>query len=103
MAILYIHHRVDHLEAWLQAFADRSLARKEAGVTAVRVLQAEGDPQFIVELVFFDTADSAHKYHRFLREQVWSSSSSELASDPASIVLTDVETPPIRDRPTWQN
>jgi hypothetical protein len=92
MPILHIQHRVADLDAWLHDFASRAPARKRAGVTAVHVLQAEDDQQHIVELLWFDTADSANEYRTFLREQVWSSSSSPgLASNPRSIILNEVE------------
>jgi len=45
-----------------------------------------------VELVFFDTADDANKYRTFLREQVWSSSSPGLASNPDAVILQERET-----------
>jgi hypothetical protein len=61
------------------------------GVTATQVLQAEEDPQYIVELVFFDTADDANRYRTFMREQVWSSSTPGLASNPHTIILNEVD------------
>jgi len=63
---------------------------KQHGVTAAHVLQAEDDPQYIVELVFFDTADDANKYRTFMREQVWSSSSPGLTSNPHTVILNEV-------------
>jgi hypothetical protein len=90
--VLHIEHRIADLDTWLQNFASRAPAWEQAGVTAVHVLQAEDDPQYIVELVFFDTADAANKYRTFMREQVWSSSSPGLASDPHVVILHEVET-----------
>jgi hypothetical protein len=90
MPVLHIEHRIADLDTWLQDFASRAPARKQHGVTAAQVLQAEDDPQYIVELVFFDTAEDANKYRTFMREQVWSSSSPGLASDPHAIILNKV-------------
>jgi hypothetical protein len=67
---LHIEHRIADLDTWLQDFAGRAPARKQHGVTAAHVFQAEDDPQHIVELVSFDTADDANKYRTFMREQV---------------------------------
>jgi hypothetical protein len=92
MPVLHIEHQVADLDTWLQDFASRAPARKQAGVTAVHVFQAEEDLQHIVELLFFDTVDSANKYRTFLREQLWSSSSPGLAGNPTALVLNEVET-----------
>jgi hypothetical protein len=90
MPVLHIEHRIADLHTWLQDFASRAPARKQHCVTAVHVLQAEDDPQYIVELVFFDTVDDANKYRTFMREQVWSSSSPGLASNPHAVILNEV-------------
>ena len=87
---MHIEHLIADLDTWLQDFASRAPAWEQAGVTAVHVFQAEDDPQYIVELVFFDTADDANKYRTFMREQVWSSPG--LASDPHSVILHELET-----------
>ena len=68
--VLHIEHRIADLDTWLQDFASRAPAQKQLGVTSVHVFQAEDDPQYIVELVFFDTADAANKYRTFMRERV---------------------------------
>jgi hypothetical protein len=92
MVMLHIQHRIADLHTWLQDFASRAPAWKQAGVTAVHVLQAEDDPQHIVELLFFDTADSAKNCRTFMREQVCSSSSPGLASNPHAVIRNEVET-----------
>ena len=89
---MHIDHRVGDLDTWLRDFAKRAPAREQAGVTEVHVFQAEDDPQYIVELVFFDTADAANKYRTFMREQVWSSSSPGLTSHPHGLILHEVDT-----------
>lgn len=91
MPILQIQHRIADLDTWLREFASRAPAREQAGVTEVRVLQAEGDPQHIVELLFFDTVDSANKYRKFMREQVWASFAPGLASNPEAIILHELD------------
>ncbi|MGB9225004.1 hypothetical protein [Mycobacterium sp.] len=97
MPVLHIEHRIADLDTWLQDFASRAPARKQHGVTATHVLQAEEDPQYIVELVFFDTADEANKYRTFIREQVWSSLTPGLASNPRAIILNEVDgKPPLK-------
>ncbi len=92
MPVLHIDHRVADLDTWLRDFAKRAPAREQAGVTEVHVFQAEEDPQYIVELLSFDTTDAARNYRTFLREQVWSSSSPGLASHPHGLILHEVET-----------
>jgi hypothetical protein len=37
MVILHIQHRIADLDTWLQDFASRAPARKQAGVTTVRM------------------------------------------------------------------
>ena len=71
--VLHIEHRIADLGTWLQDFASQAPVREQAGVTAVQVFQAEDDPQYIVENLFFDTNDAANNFRTFLREQVWSS------------------------------
>ncbi|MCV7090063.1 hypothetical protein [Mycobacterium interjectum] len=91
MPILQIEHQIADLDAWLREFASRAAAREQAGVTAVQVLQAEGDPQHIVELLYFDTLDSANSYRKFMREQVWASFAPGLASNPQTIILNELK------------
>jgi hypothetical protein len=92
MHVLHIEHRIADLGTWLRDFANRAPAREQAGITEVHVFQAEDDPQHIVELLFFDTADAAKNYRMFMREQVWSSTSPGLTSDPRGLILHEVET-----------
>ena len=92
MLILHIEHRVSDLDTWLRDFAGRATAREQAGVTETHVFQAEDDPHYIVELLFFDTADAANNYRTFLREQVWTLPSPGLGGHPHSIILHEVET-----------
>jgi hypothetical protein len=91
MPVLHIENQIVDLDTWLQGFASRASARVQAGVTETHVLQAQDDPQHIVELLFFDTADAANNYRTFLREQVWSSSSSGLAGNPSAIILEKLD------------
>jgi hypothetical protein len=90
MPVLHIEHRIADLSTWLQDFASRAPAREQGGVIATQVLQSEDDPQYIVELLFFDTADAAKNYRTFLREHVWSSPG--LAGNPTAIILQELET-----------
>jgi hypothetical protein len=90
--VLHIEHQIADLGTWLRDFASRAPARKRAGITEVHVLQALDDPQHVVELLFFDTADAADSYRTFLREQVWSSSSPGLAGNPSAIILEELQT-----------
>jgi len=92
MPVLHIQHRIVDLGTWLRDFASRAPVREQAGVTETHILQAEDDPHYLVELLFFDTADAANNYRTFLREQVWSSSSAGLAGHPHSVILHEVET-----------
>jgi hypothetical protein len=93
MPVLHIEHRVADLSTWLKEFASRAPARGQGGVIAAQVFQCEDDPQYIVELLFFDTDDTAKNYRTFLREHVWSSSSAGLAGHPTAIVLQELKTP----------
>ena len=103
MCVLRIEHRIADLDTWLQDFASRAPAREQAGVTAVQVFQAEDDPRYIVENLFFDTADAANNFRTFLREQVWSSSSSGLAGDPSAIIFHELKNAEatISDKKPW--
>ncbi|MGO9384678.1 MAG: hypothetical protein ACLP4W_21965 [Mycobacterium sp.] len=91
MPVLHIQHPIADLDTWLRDFASRAPVREQAGVTETHVLQAEDDPHYIVELLFFDTAEAANNYRTFMREQVWSSSSPGLAGHPHSIILHEVK------------
>ena len=90
MPVLHIEYRIVDLDTWLRDFASRAPVREQAGITEVHVFQAEHDPQHVVELLFFDTADAANNYRTFLREQVWSLPG--LAGNPSAIILEELET-----------
>ena len=92
MPILHIEHRIADLSRWLRDFARRAPTWQQAGITKANVLQAQDDPQHIVELIFFDTAEAANNYRTFLREQVWSSSSPGLAGNPSAIIFEELDT-----------
>jgi hypothetical protein len=93
MPVLHIEHEIADLGTWLRDFASRATVREQAGITKARVYQSQDDPQHIVELLFFDTAEAANSYRTFLREQVWSSSSSPgLAGDPSAVILEELKT-----------
>jgi hypothetical protein len=89
MPVLHIEHRIADLGRWLQDFASQAPVREQAGVTAVQVLQAEDDPQYIVENLFFDTNDAAKNFRTFLREH-WSSSS-WLAGHPSAVIFHELK------------
>jgi len=89
--VLHIEHRIADLSRWLRDFARRAPTWQQAGITKANVLQAQDDPQHIVELIFFDTADAANNYQTFLREQVWSSSSPGLAGNPRAIIFEELD------------
>jgi hypothetical protein len=92
MPVLHIEHQIADLGTWLRGFASRVPVREQAGVTEVHVLQALDDPQHIVELLFFDTAEAANSYRTFLRERVWSSSLPPgLAGNPSAMILEELE------------
>ncbi|HYB81116.1 MAG TPA: hypothetical protein VED43_05585 [Mycobacterium sp.] len=91
MPVLHLEHRIGDFDTWLRGFAGRAPVREQAGVTEVRVFQAQDNPQHIVELLFFDTADAANNYRTFLDQQVWRSSSSGLAGNPSAIILEELE------------
>ena len=91
MPFLHIQHRIADLGTWLQDFASRASAREQGGVITAHVLQCEDDPQYIVELLSFDTADAAKNYRTFLREHVWSSPSPGLAGNPSAIIFHELE------------
>ena len=90
MPILHVEHRIADLGTWLQDFASRAPDREQAGVTLVRLFQADDDPQCIVENLVFDTYDAANNFRTFLRKQVWSSSS-WLAGNPSAIIFHELE------------
>lgn len=92
MPVLHIEHEIADLDTWLQDFAARAPAREQAGVTAMKIFQADDDPRYIVELLSFDTIGAAQNYQTYLREQVWSSSSPGLANHPHARVLHELET-----------
>jgi hypothetical protein len=92
MLVLPIEHRIADLGTWLQDFASRAPAREQGGVIAVKVFQCEDDPQYIIELLYFDTADAAKNYRALMREHVWQSSSPGLAGDPSATILQELET-----------
>jgi heme-degrading monooxygenase HmoA len=94
MAILLVLHKITDLEAFLGTYAEYEEAREQDGVTEAHILQPDDDPQTIVVIAFFDTAEAAENHRTFLREQVWTSTSAVpgMGGEPRAMVLHEVDT-----------
>ena len=91
MATLHIEHPITDYTTWRAAFDRFAEARERAGVTAHRVRRPDDDAHFIVVDLEFPDPESAHRFHGFLRENVWSNPESSPALDgtPTARVLID--------------
>ena len=83
MAVLLIQHKITDLDVWLETYAKYASEREQAGVNAAHILQPDDDPQYIVVIHFFDTADAAEEFrtscasgcgHRQGRPEEWAAS-----------------------------
>jgi len=91
MATLHIEHPITDYATWRAAFDRFDEARDRAGVTAYRIRQPEDDEHFIVVDLEFPDAESAHRFHGFLQENVWSNPerSPGLDGTPVARVFVD--------------
>jgi heme-degrading monooxygenase HmoA len=62
MAKLLVHHKVADYGKWRQVFDSMESLRKEFGMTGEEVLRASNDPNEIVILTDWRTADQARAY-----------------------------------------
>ncbi len=93
MATLHIEHPITDYATWRAAFDRFADARERAGVTAYRLRRPDDDERFIVVDLEFPDPESAHRFHGFLQENVWSipEKSPGLDGAPMARVLVDHE------------
>ena len=94
MAVLLIQHKITDLDVWLETYANYASEREQAGVKEAHILQPDDDPQYIVVIHFFDTANAAEEFRTFLRERVWTSTGETrgMGSEPQAMILHEVNT-----------
>ena len=93
MPTLHIEHPISDLGTWLGAFNQFAEARRNAGVTAQRVLQPVDDDRYIVVQLDFATVEEAEQFKGFLESVVWQSRdlSPGLAGTPRARVLREAK------------
>ncbi len=91
MVTLRIEHAITDLDTWYAAFGAFAEVRKEAGVRAERLLQPDGNEQYISLDLDFDDAAHASAFEQFLRTNVWSSpdASPALAGEVKTQILVE--------------
>jgi hypothetical protein len=90
MVTLLIEHAISDFATWCGAFDRFAGARRDAGVTAERVLRPVDDPHYVVVTLDFPEAEQAEGFREFLMTRVWSSpqSSPALRGTPRTRILT---------------
>ncbi len=62
MAKLFVHHKVADYKKWREVFDSMTSLRTSFGMTGQEVLQATGDPNEIVVITEWHSADEARAY-----------------------------------------
>ena len=91
MATLHIEHGISDFATWKRAFDGFADRRVQAGVTAQRIHQPEGDPHYVVLQLDFPTVGQAQGFKQFLETKIWTTpdNSPALAGVPRARVLVD--------------
>lgn len=76
MTTLHIEHAITDYTTWRAAFDGYASVRAAHGVRAARITQPVDDAHYIVIDLDFDSPEAATSFRQFLRERVWSSTSS---------------------------
>ncbi len=92
MTTLHIEHPITDYSTWRTAFDRFEPARRGAGVIGQRIRRPDGDPNYIVVTLEFDSVERATTFRQFLETNVWSSpdASPGLAGPPRTLILNDV-------------
>ena len=61
-AIVQVHHRVQSYDAWRPFFEEHRRVREQHGATGHRIYKAAGDPNDIVILNEFESAEGAKAF-----------------------------------------
>jgi hypothetical protein len=93
MATLHIEHRITDFATWKAAFDRFAAKRAEAGVTAQRILQPQGDANWIVLQLDFPSVAAAQGFREFLETRVWSSPANAPGLDGPARARVLVEAP----------
>ncbi len=89
MVTLHIEHPITDFATWRTAFGRFAEVRRNAGVTAERIMRPVDEPHYIVVALDFDSAESAGSFKAFLESQVWSSPANAPGLDghPRTMIL----------------
>lgn len=92
-ATLHIEHPVHDFDAWKRVFDGFNEFRADHDVRSFRVgRRVDAESEVTIDLVF-DDADAAAKFHRALKQQVWSrqQASGLLNGAPSAVILNLVD------------
>ncbi len=62
MAVLYVHHKVADYVEWRKVFDEMEPLRRSMGETGLRLFRTAADPNEIVVITDWETADQARRY-----------------------------------------
>jgi len=62
MTTVAVRHRVADFDTWRAAYDEHGVVRKEHGTTGDRVLRDASDPNEVLVLTFWPTADNARAF-----------------------------------------
>ena len=62
MTTVAVRHRVADFETWLVTYKEHGAVREQLGCTADEVLRGEEDPNEVLVLTHWPTADAAHAF-----------------------------------------
>jgi hypothetical protein len=91
MATLHIEHGITDFTTWKRAFDGFAARREQAGVTAQRIHQPDGDPHYVVLQLDFPSVPQAQAFKQFLETSIWTSPdrSPALSGVPRARILVD--------------
>jgi hypothetical protein len=89
MTTLHIEHPITDFTIWRAAYGRFADRRRQAGVTAERVMQPVDDARYVVVDLEFPSRERAQRFLDFLESAVWASrdASPALAGTPRTRLL----------------
>ena len=90
MPIVRIEHTVPSFEKWKQAFDSDPADRKGSGVRRYQVLQRQGDPNYVLIDLEFDSISVAEMFLRKM-EGIWGGPGKAVMQNPRGCIVNLVE------------
>jgi hypothetical protein len=91
MTVVRIEHNVPSFEKWKHAFDSDPADRKGSGVRRYQVLHKQGDPNYVMVDLDFDSIAAAEAFLRKM-EGIWGGPGKAVMQNPRGCIANVVET-----------